>query len=160
MAEMVPSNQINLDRRQLLTSVAAATATGIVSGVDRAGAAKPAEVVELVKTSSPRSIAEEDWEEFKRFKAVWGEVLKRVQAATGNPNWRHATHKQHRPRFYTAWVKSGQTIAGQNRVLSAIVQKRPNYCNATNDRVAKSGPTTPASGCISCRGYQASDFNH
>ena len=93
MAEMDPSNQINLDRRQLLTSVAAATATGIVSGVDRAGAAKPAEVVELVKPSSPRSIAEEDWEEFKRFKAVhakavWGEVLKRVQAATGNPNWR------------------------------------------------------------------------
>ena len=26
--------------------------------------------------------------------------------------------------------------------------------------IAKSGPTTPASGCISCRGYQASDFNH
>jgi hypothetical protein len=26
--------------------------------------------------------------------------------------------------------------------------------------IAKSGPSTPASGCISCRGYQASDFNH
>ena len=38
----------------------------------------------------------------------------------------HATHKQHRPRFYTAWVISGQVIPGQNPTLSALVRKRTN----------------------------------
>jgi hypothetical protein len=33
----------------------------------------------------------------------------------------HATHKQHRPRFYTAWVIRDRTISRQSRTMSAII---------------------------------------
>jgi hypothetical protein len=38
----------------------------------------------------------------------------------------HATHKQHRPRFYTAWVIRDQATSRLCRSLSAVAQKRTN----------------------------------